>query len=269
MKLIKNYFILAVVLITSSAIFFACSNDEQIQEKESISKIGSGNRLATICDIIGTTVVSSGTAVVSAGSSATYSYTNNTGTPTNITWTLTGVGATFSGGGTTITSTNPVTVVYSSNFVSGTLSASGTGGTAQTCNTILNITKSGGGTNSGSDCNCPYPEIRCTVAVSPNRWRFQLDNLQPGDTYVWSQNHAPFVGTTTSPIGTYVSANPDGHIYSGFTIYCEVSRKCSNGTIKKRKAFYTNYYGGTTTTGKQGFVNIGSVCDPSVTVGLD
>jgi hypothetical protein len=267
MKLIKNYFILAVVLITSSAIFFACSNDEQIQEKESISKIGSGNRLATICDIIGTTVVSSGTAVVSASSSATYSYTNNTGTPTNITWTLTGVGATFSGGGTTITSTNPVTVVYSSNFVSATLSASGSGGNAQTCNTILKITKSGGGT--GSDCNCPYPQIRCTVAVSGGHpyWRFQLDNLQPGDNFVWSQNHAPIFGSLTN--SSYIIANPEGPIYSGFTIYCEVSRKCSNGTIKKRKAFYTNYYGGTTTTGKQGFVNIGSVCDPSVTVGLD
>ena len=226
------------------------------------------NRLAaTICDITGATVVSSGTAAVVAGSTATYSYTNNTGNATNISWTLTGVGATFSGGGTTITTTSPVTVVYSSNFVSGTLSAAGSGGTAQTCNTILNITKSRGG-NGGSDCACPNPVIRPVLAVSGGHpyWRLQLDNLQVGDTYTWSQLHAPFMAGTNS---TYVIVNPTGPIYSGFTIYCEVKRVCSNGTIKKRKAFYTNYYGGTTATGTKGLINLGGVCDSNIGSGLE
>lgn len=147
MKNIKNYFILALVTLTLSAIFVACSSDnDEVRENARPTDLVESERLrATICDIIGSTVVSTGSAVVAAGSTATYSYTNNTGSATTITWTLTGVGATFSGGGTTITSAGPVTVIYSSNFVSGTLSAAGSGGTAQTCNTILNITKRGGG----------------------------------------------------------------------------------------------------------------------------
>lgn len=142
MKKLKISFFIALITLSSTALFFACSSDkEELQDLKSSSKTVSADKLAqTICDIIGTTVVSSGSAVVTPGSSATYSYTNNTGSATTITWTLTGVGATFSGGGTTITTTSPVTVVYSSNFVSGTLSAAGSGGTAQTCNTILNIT---------------------------------------------------------------------------------------------------------------------------------
>jgi hypothetical protein len=264
MKNFKNYFIISLVIFASSAIFFACSkHNEQIQETQNSSRIVGGDKVATICDIIGATVNNLGIAVVAAGSSATYSYTNNTGTATNITWTLAGGGATFIGGATTINSTGPVTVIFSSTFTSGTLSAEGSGGTAKTCNTMLNIT-----VNGGSDCVCPNPVIRPVLAVSGGHpyWRLQLDNLQPGDTYTWSQLHAPFTSGTNS---TYVIVNPTGPMYSGFTVYCEVKRVCSNGTIKKRKAFYTNYYGGTTTTGTKGFINIGGVCDSNIGSALE
>jgi hypothetical protein len=159
MKNLKNYFILALITLTSSAIFFACSSDnEQLQESKSSSKVISTKKLAqttqtsnlaqTTCDITGTTVVSSGNAVVTVGSSATYSYVNNTGTATNIVWTISPNPA----GSATITSNGlTVTVTYLANFISGTLSAAGSGGTAQTCNTILNITKSG---SIGNDCSC-------------------------------------------------------------------------------------------------------------------
>ncbi|OOG75460.1 hypothetical protein [Flavobacterium sp. A45] len=264
MKNLKNYFILALIAFTLSAVFIACSSEnEQLQEPKSSSKVNSTKKLAqtkniaqTICDITGTTVVSVGNAVVTAGSSATYSYTNNTGTATNIVWTISPNPA----GSATITANgSTVTVTYLANFISGTLSAAGSGGTAQTCNTILNIATPSGG--SSGDCACPNPVIRCTLAVSGGHpyWRFELDNLQSGDTFVWSHNHAPIFGSLTN--NSYVIANPEGPLNSGFTLYCEVTRRCTNGTIKKRKAFYTNYYGGTTTSGTQGFINLGGSCD--------
>lgn len=257
MKKFKNYFTISLVSLALSAVFFACSyeNETMPENKNSTSIVNSNRLLATVCDITGSTVVSSGSAVVAAGSTATYSYTNNTGTPTSIVWNITSNPA----GSATLTSNgSTVTVTYSASFISGSLTAAGSGGSAQTCNTLLNITKSGG---TSSNCTCPYPVIRCTLAVSGGHpyWRFELDNLESGDTFVWSQNHAPIFGSVTN--NSYIIANPQGPLNSGFTIYCEVTRKCTNGTIKKRKAFYTNYYGGTTTTGRTGFVNIGGACD--------
>ncbi|MWB95525.1 hypothetical protein GON26_14235 [Flavobacterium sp. GA093] len=106
--------------------------------------------LGTCCYINGSTLTSStqlnlcapnAEAVVNAGSTATYQYVNATGTSSSITWSYTAnpvnsMSLTVNG--------SSVSVTFSSSFINGTLSAAGSGGTAQTCNTILNITKSGG-----------------------------------------------------------------------------------------------------------------------------
>ncbi len=287
MKNIKNYCIIALVAITSSGIFFACSSDnEQVQKNVSSTNIVKANRIAaTICDITGATVVSSGSAVVASGSTATYNYTNNTGNATIITWTLTGSGATFSGtnGATTLTTTSPVNVIYSSSFVSGTLSVIGSGGTAQTCNTILNITRSlttvPGGTNpggtdsggTGSDCVCPNPKIRCVLsnynAEQLNGhayFRLQLENLQQGESYAWSALNAQIISGINT---TYIIVKPLVPVNGVFEVYCTVTKVCSNGTITKRKALYRNFLGGTCANSYNGFINIGNVCDTPVSGG--
>ncbi len=247
-------FMLTLMLLALGSVFFACStdnSDDLNDAKFSNNNLSSKVVTQTACDITGNSVITTGNAVVSASSSSTFIYTNSTGTVGSIVWTLTG-NAIFSGTTSqTITTTgNTVTVDFSSNFTGGTLTAFGSGGDALTCETELNISKVVG--DSGN-CSCPNPVIRCTLAVSGGHpyWRLELDNLETGDTYVWSQLHAPFMSGTNS---TYVIVNPDGPMYSGFTVYCEVSRTCPNGTVNKRKAYYTNYYGGTTTTGTTGFI---------------
>lgn len=138
MKNIKNYFILTLVAFTSSAIFFACSSDnELIQEKGSSSKIVTSNKLAsTICDIVGPLNVSTET--------YTYTYTNDSNN-TNVNWTITPSSAAVihSGQGT-----STITITFNSSC---TLSAYGTGGTGGACEDIISITKSGG---IDSECLC-------------------------------------------------------------------------------------------------------------------
>lgn len=250
MKNLKLYSFLTSLLFFSSLLILSCSQDqENLQENNSL-KINNNKLLSTTCDIVGPLNVSSGT--------YTYSYTNDSNN-TNITWTVTPSSAAViqSGQGT-----STITITFNASC---TLSAYGTGGTGGACEDIISITKSSG---TGGDCACPNPVIRCVSAVSGGHpyWRLQLDNLQAGDTYTWSQLHAPFMAGTNN---TYVIVNPTGPMYSGFTVYCEVKRVCSNGTIKKRKAFYTNYYGGTTTSGTQGFINLGGVCDSNINSGLE
>lgn len=245
MKNLKFQLMLMLILLTSISTFLSCSNDE-VQLNENTQNKNTTSRIATTsCDITGSLIVGTGT--------YTYTYTSNTNN-VNVNWTATpSTGVTISGQGTTT-----VTITFNSTFNGCTLSAYGTGGNDD-CQKTITISKSGGG-NGGGDCACPNPVIRCVLAVSGGHpyWRLQLDNLQQGDTFVWSQQHAPFkAGTNLS----YVIVDPQGPTYSGFTVYCEVSRRCANGTIKKRKAFYTNYYGGSTTTGTQGYVNNGGVCD--------
>lgn len=148
------------MLVTfSTLLLFACTNESQsnTDNKSSevngnkTSKITDDNRaVQTSCDITGATVITTGNAVVTAGTSVTYNYTNNTGTPTSIIWNVQGANPV---GSITINGTgNTVTVNYGTNFISGTITADGTGGTAAFCQSILNITKSG---SSGSNCCSP------------------------------------------------------------------------------------------------------------------
>lgn len=255
MKNLKFNSFFTFLVIFTSLLIFSCSHEEENlkENKKSLEITNNTKLLSTTCDIIGPLNVSTGTYTY------TYTYTNDSNN-TNVNWTITPSSAAViqSGQGT-----STITITFNSSC---TLSAYGTGGTGGACEDIISITQSGG--NNGGDCACPNPVIRCVLAVSGGHpyWRLQLDNLQAGDTYTWSQLHAPFMAGTNN---TYVIVNPTGPIYSGFTVYCEVKRVCPNGTIKKRKAFYTNYYGGTTTTGTQGFINLGGVCDSNIGGGLE
>lgn len=202
------------------------------------------------CNITGSTSVL-------AGSTVTYTYTTSSCSPVNVVWTMIANPV----GSATITSNgSTVTVTYLSNFISGTLSAAGLGTTTQTCTSNLNIIKTNG--TGGGTCACPSPSIKCVLAVSGGSpyWRLELNNPQVGETFTWSTLNATIMGGTNT---TYIIVNPAGPLNSGFTVYCEVSKTCSDGTVGKRKAFYTNYYGGTTTSGTSGFINIGGVCDSS------
>ncbi|WP_268847010.1 hypothetical protein [Flavobacterium aestivum] len=168
MKKLKSSLKIGLIGIFCSIFFLACTKDDtQVQETKSIDKTMSNkgiskvtnktlstNKIAptaqlvqTICDITGPTVTSTGVAVVAAGSTASYSYTNNTGSASNIVWTLTPSPA---GSATYVANGANITITYLANFASGTLTAAGSGGTAQTCNTVLNITNSG----SGANCSC-------------------------------------------------------------------------------------------------------------------
>lgn len=262
MKNLKNYLVLTLFTLITCLIFFACSQENEVVKKNEVENVNIkttlSNRIGTItCYISGSTVTNANTNIasstVNAGATTTYQYNSNPAV-TNIQWVVvSGTGISFVGS----TTNSSVTVSFSSTFTGGSIQAIGTDATGQICGPVLPIIKY-------RDCACPNPVIRCTLAVSGGHpyWRFQLDNLQSGDTFLWSHNHAPIFGSLTN--NSYVIANPDGPLYSGFTMYCEVSRRCTNGTIKKRKAFYTNYYGGTTTSGTQGFINLGGICDSNL-----
>ena len=102
---------------------FSCEKDESElniestieQEKTIDAKLESRIFRPTTCDIIGATNVTSGT-------TANYSYTNDTGVSSNISWSLTSVNPFGSA-----TMNQSGTVNFSSNFISATILAAGTG----------------------------------------------------------------------------------------------------------------------------------------------
>ena len=240
-------------------LFIACTNENlpSIKDNEaelnvdSTTIITNGNRaVQTSCDITGSTITTPGNAVVTPGTSVTYNYTNNTGTPTNIIWNIQNVnpaGSIIING-----SGNTVTVTYTANFISGTITADGTGGTAAFCQSVLNITKLASSGNT-DNCSCPEPYFECVTANSGIHpyWRIYIRGLQTNDTFVLSTSNA----TIRSGISSYVILDPIGPINNTFILYCEVSRRCSNGTIKKKKIYYQNYYGGTRFGGTTGVVS--------------
>jgi hypothetical protein len=124
------------------AFSFSCSkNDDPTQQANNFSPSGKTNSKSNPNARIATTTCSiSGPTTVTAGSTQTYTYSNTTGTPETISWSVENSPAgsmTISGSGAT------VTVTFASNFASGTLVATGAGGTASTCEDKLNIAISG------------------------------------------------------------------------------------------------------------------------------
>ena len=225
---------------------FSCEKDESelniestIEKEKTIdAKLESRIFTPTTCDIIGATNVT-------AGTTANYSYTNDTGVSSNIYWSLTSVNP-F--GSATVNQSG--TVNFSSNFISATLLAAGTGGTALNCTAQFNIST---GIITPPSCSCPNPVIDDRLCVSGGHphWRFQVDGISSSDQITWSINH----GTIHSnPNQSYVIIEPNSGSTYGFTVYCRVERTCPDGSKKVRTAYYTNYYGNSCGTGTTGFV---------------
>jgi hypothetical protein len=149
----KNYFKILFIGLFSSILFYACTkNEDQILSDKVVENstlkttMSSRAVLGTCCYINGTTLTTqtlanlcapNAQAIVNAGTTATYQYVNNTGNASIINWTIS---ANPIGSATLISNGSTVTVNYLTSFISGTLSVAGSGGTAQTCNTVLNIT---------------------------------------------------------------------------------------------------------------------------------
>jgi hypothetical protein len=119
------------------------------------------------------------------------------------------------------------------------------------CGNTGQLSISGGG---GTVCSCPSPIIDDMLCVSGGHpyWRFQLNNVSSGDNIRWYTQHA----TIMTGQGTdYVIVNPYSSAVGGFTLYCEVTKRCSDGSSKSRTAYYTNYYGGVCGNGTTGYSN--------------
>ncbi len=253
------------------------SNTEKENVKTQTSSKFIDKSGAMTCHINGETVINpngnNAYSIVSQGSQTTYTY-YSTPTSNDINWsivTANPAGSIKINGGITGTGTT-VSVKFESDFISGSIKAVGTDASGQSCGPVLKIYKSNSGGDGDGDgdgntesCDCPNPVIFCEVAESGRLpyWRFRAEGLKNGDELKWTQQYAPFIGNpNTTPVyisgsGGPVTANPIGPLYSGFTIYLEVTRRCTNGTVKKRKAYYTNYYGGhNIDTATKGFINL-------------
>lgn len=139
----KNFFKIAGIVLALGISFLSCSenNNEAVKSKTTSPQKNTNSTLATVCDITGSTVTTSGSAIVNPNSTTTYTYTyaSNTPSPMTINWSVQSANP---AGSITITGTGTtVTVSYSASFISGSISAFGSGGGSATCQSILNITK--------------------------------------------------------------------------------------------------------------------------------
>jgi len=161
---------------------------------------------------------------------------------------------TTSGSAITITSsdvTNTVTIKASalgSANLSVTRDANG-GGTCGRTGTIT-VKKPGSTTPPTPTCSCPAPVIDDQLCVTGGHpyWRFALTGISDTDEIYWYGNH---ISVMSGQGGTYVVANPDGT--GDFTLYCRVTRRCSNGVTSSRTAYYTNSLNAQCNTGRIGF----------------
>lgn len=115
----------------------------------------------------------------------------------------------------------------------------------------------GGGSGSGSSpsCACAEPSIYPSLWASGEHgyWRFHATNVTNADQIRWYGQHVTLEGSAT---GSYATFRVLENALGGFTVYCEVTRTCSNGTTVRRTAYYENYYGGSDETGNTGFTGI-------------
>jgi hypothetical protein len=165
--IMKNLLKITFISILTGILLFACSKDDgeihntnTKQESKNISKFVSTTKptstttptstskvLGTCCYINGTTLTEStrldlcgpnSQAVVAAGSIEAYQYVNNNGTPSTVVWTVLNANPS---GSIRIKGTGAnVTVSYAPNFISGSFTASGSGGTSLACTAKLNVT---------------------------------------------------------------------------------------------------------------------------------
>ncbi len=252
MKKILNLTTIAVLFIFS----FSCEKgDSELNIESAIEqgktveyKLQSGALKSTICDIIGTTVIATGIAIVDAGTTANYSYTNNTGTSSSVNWILNSVKPL---GSATVNQSG--TVSFSSSFISATLLADGTSGTALPCTAQLDISARIISPPLPS-CSCPSPIIYNLIDKSGGHpdWRFRVKGVSSGgdDQITWSIDYGDAIS------GVHLTSaifRPNAESIAGFTVFCKVVRTCPDGSTKERTAYYTNYYGNSYGTGTTGF----------------
>lgn len=154
MKNLKKYIVFTLILLSTSALFFACSNEnEAVDYKKvdnpSVTAASTERTGAMTCYISGPTVTNPNTdnalSTVNAGSVTTYQY-NSTPTASNIEWNIvSGSGISIIGSATNAT----VTIAFSSDFNGGSIQAVGTDSSGQYCAPIIPIIKS-----NDSGCSC-------------------------------------------------------------------------------------------------------------------
>lgn len=211
------------------------------QEKKIESKLKSKSSLLTICDIIGASVTIPGKSIVISGSTVGYSYTNDSGTPGNVNWEF--ISLNPLGSATLSQSGSNVTVIFSSNFISGKLSAIGSGGTADICQTSLDIT----GTKVGpvpcepvsSNVIISGPDFMTGATLNGVKWNYEgvangnvrfrwwyqkvrLNKLQEAPKVISYERNAWFAAF---PDYEY---SDDSNRDSQFKIYLEVTDDCDN-----------------------------------------
>lgn len=190
----------------------------------------------TTCDLTGPEIA------CSSGTPVAYTYTSDIANPT-VTWTSTnGINLVSGQGNSTATFTFPV------GFTTGSISASGAGD--ETCSETILISCD----DIDNVCNDPAPVIDPQICVSGGHpdWRFQVNGINSSDQVTWSINHGEVLSGANLD---YAIIRPnEGSVY-GFTVYCEVTRTCPNGTTVVVTAYYTNYYGNDCDQGTGGILD--------------
>lgn len=211
------------------------------QEKKIESKLKSKSSLRTACDIIGASVTAQNKAVVIVGTTVGYSYINNSGTPSNVNWEF--ISLNPIGSATLSQSGSNVTVTFNSNFINGKLSATGSGGTANICQEILDIT----GTKVGpapcepvsSNVIISGPDFMTGATLNAVTWKYKgtangnvrfrwwyqkirVNGLPEAPKVIGYEKNSMFVAFPSS----YYS--DDSSRRSKFKIYLEVTDDCDN-----------------------------------------
>lgn len=194
----------------------------------------------TTCDISGNTIA------CSSGLQHTYTYTTDIANP-DITWSTTDGIAILDGQGT-----SNLIVQFPVGFTTGSISAIGVG--SETCSETILISCDDVDGGENNTCNDPAPVIDPQICVSGGHpyWRFQVNGISASDQITWSINHGEVITGVNSD---YAIIDPNEGSEAGFTVYCEVTRTCPNGTTVVVTAYYTNYYGNDCDEGTGGILN--------------
>lgn len=212
-----------------------------------------------LCDQVPETCTITGPECGEPGQDITLTYNiNSTSNPSPVNWTINNEGISM----TSNDGENPATFHLDEGvFAGGTVTASYTNSECgNDCSQTIEIPLCSDGTGDGTTdtdnepCVCPEPFIddRACVSGGHPHWRFEVEDINNSDDIVWTVNH----GTIhSSPYQSYVIIEPDSNSTYGFTVYCEVTRTCDDGTTKTRTAYYTNYYGNECGTGTTGFTS--------------
>ena len=192
----------------------------------------------TTCDI-------SGPGLACPGETFEYVYESDIANP-DVNWSSTN-GITLLSEGT-----NSATFTFPNGFTTGSISASGTG--SETCSETIQIFCDGGPPPPPQPCNTPVPVIAPQVCASGGHphWRLQLNGINSSDQINWSINYGEVItGGTTD----YAIIRPDGVPGDYFTIYCEVTRTCPDGSTVQVTAFWTSQYGNSCDEGTGGILD--------------